>query len=210
MQIFKSLVLAVALSAAGCLSSAFASPWMKIGARTSQPYGHYDFCKRHATECQPLKAAEPEALTPESWRTILSVNNAVNTEIEQRTDMEVWGYEDYWEYPYKGAGDCDDIVLEKRRRLIQAGIPARNLPITVVRDEQGDGHAVLTVITDRGDFILDNLRAKVLRWDETPYTYLKRQSTRNAGHWQTITPSDGPAVASVAGSEETVPASTRK
>jgi len=40
--------------------------------------------------------------------------------------------------------------------LLEAGWPRQALLITVVRDKRGDGHAVLTVTTDRGDFILDN------------------------------------------------------
>ena len=36
------------------------------------------------------------------------------------------------------------------------GWPESKLLITVVRDENNEGHAVLTVRTDEGDFILDN------------------------------------------------------
>ena len=39
---------------------------------------------------------------------------------------------------------------------MQAGWPRQALLITVVRDKKGDGHAVLTVKTDKGEFILDN------------------------------------------------------
>ncbi len=35
---------------------------------------------------------------------------------------------------------------------MQAGWPREALLITVVRDKKGDGHAVLTVKTDKGDF----------------------------------------------------------
>lgn len=183
------------LTVAGLLSPAQASPSMPTGAITSQPVGHYEYCARHAGDCQPVTAMPPLHLTPDNWKTIVSVNSTVNVEIDQRSDMEVWGYEDYWEYPYKGAGDCDDIVLEKRKRLMDVGLPASNLLITVVRDERGDGHAVLTVRTDRGDFILDNLKTKILRWDETPYTYLKRQSAEHAGRWVDVDGSWSPAIA---------------
>ena len=65
--------------------------------------------------------------------------------------------------------------------------------MTVVRQPNGDGHAVLTVRTSRGDFILDNLEPRVLAWTDTEYTYLKRQSERNSGAWVPI--NDGRAVA---------------
>ncbi len=194
-HLIKSLQACFILAVVGLAAPAQASPSMQTGRITSQPVGHYDFCQRHSSECQPVKSMPPLNLTPDLWATIVSVNNAVNVEIDQRTDMEVWGYEDYWEYPYKGAGDCDDLVLEKRKRLMDAGLPVSDLLITVVLDEQSQGHAVLTVRTDRGDFILDNMKAKIFRWDETPYTYLKRQSTEHAGRWVDIEGSGAPAIA---------------
>ena len=72
------------------------------------------------------------------------------------TDMEHWGVSERWNYPDDGYGDCEDYVLLKRRMLMQAGWPRQALLVTVVRDKQGDGHAVLTVKTDKGEFILDN------------------------------------------------------
>ena len=84
-----------------------------------------------------------------------------------------------------------------RRQLMQAGIPAGDLLMTVVRQANGDGHAVLTVRTSLGEFILDNLEAKVLSWKDTDYTYLKRQSDRNSGVWVSITDGRDDAVASV-------------
>jgi predicted transglutaminase-like cysteine proteinase len=74
-------------------------------------------------------------------------------------------------------------VLLKRRMLMQAGWPREALLITVVRDKKGDGHAVLTVRTDRGDFILDNQAEDVLLWSETGYRFVKRQSQGNPSHW---------------------------
>jgi hypothetical protein len=62
-------------------------------------------------------------------------------------------------------------------------VPAGSLLITVVRQRNGAGHAVLTVRTSLGDFILDNLENKVLDWTETDYTFLKRQSEQNSGVW---------------------------
>ena len=111
--------------------------------------------------------------------------------------MEMWGKEEVWSYPDSGYGDCEDYVLEKRRRLMQAGVPAGDLLVTVVRQPNGDGHAVLTVRTGMGEFILDNLEPRVLSWTETPYTYLKRQSQTNSGVWVTINDGRADAVASV-------------
>ena len=135
-------------------------------------------------------------LTRALWAEMVDINNAVNTAVTPRTDMEMWGQEEVWSYP-DGLGDCEDYVLEKRRELMAAGVPAGSLLITVVRQPNGDGHAVLTVRTTEGDYILDNLEPRVLAWQETEYTYLKRQSEKNSGAWVSITDGRTSAVGSV-------------
>ncbi|RWC06904.1 MAG: transglutaminase, partial [Mesorhizobium sp.] len=137
----------------------------------------------------------PVELTRKLWATIIDINNSVNARVKPRTDMEIYGVEEYWAYPDNGVGDCEDYALEKRRELMAAGVPAGNLLMTVVRQPNGDGHAVLTVRTGLGEFILDNLEPKVLAWNDTVYTYLKRQSTENSGVWVTINDGREDAVA---------------
>jgi predicted transglutaminase-like cysteine proteinase len=58
--------------------------------------------------------------------------------------------------------------------------------MTVVRKPDGEGHAVLTLRTTDGDFILDNLSTNVKPWFDTNYSFIKRQSSYNAGRWVTI------------------------
>ena len=57
-------------------------------------------------------------------------------------------------------------------------------------------HAVLTVTTDQGDFILDNPTDKLLRWDKTGYAYVKRQSREDENVWVAIADGGDEAVAS--------------
>jgi len=174
-----------------------AQPFMPTGALTSQPIGHYEFCQRYAAECT-VRTRHPTAihLTQKIWNIILDINTSVNTRIDPATDMELYGHEEYWEYPLS-AGDCEDYVLQKRRELHKAGLSLSNLLITVVRKPDGEGHAVLTVKTDRGDLILDNLHNEILNWSETKYIYLKRQSEHHSGRWVTIEPPDDLLVGSV-------------
>jgi predicted transglutaminase-like cysteine proteinase len=164
-----------------------AAPFLPGGERTTQPVGHYELCQKRAVECEQVTAKRaPVELTRELWATIVDVNNLVNTMVTPRTDWQIWGVEERWSYPTDGIGDCEDYVLEKRRQLMKAGMPAGNLLITVVRQPNGDGHAVLTVRTSLGDFVLDNLEARVLAWHDTQYQFLKRQSERNSGVWISI------------------------
>lgn len=176
---------AAAMLAAGA-GTASAQAFMPTGGLSTQPVGHYEFCQRAPQECLRTEARRPVELTRALWATIVEVNNLVNTMVTPRTDMEMWGVEEHWSYPANGFGDCEDYVLEKRKRLMKAGIPASSLPITVVRQPNGEGHAVLTVQTSMGDFILDNLEPRVLAWQETDYRYLKRQSPKHAGMWVSI------------------------
>jgi predicted transglutaminase-like cysteine proteinase len=174
-----------AMSATG-VTAASANSFMPLGGMSSQPVGHYDFCQRHRNECKPISAAAPVELTRDLWELIVAVNNKVNIDVFPRTDWEMWGIEEYWSYPVNGMGDCEDYALEKRKLLAQAGIPLSNLAVTVVRQPNGDGHAVLTVRTSMGDFILDNLEPRVLSWTETDYRYIKRQAPKHAGMWVSI------------------------
>jgi predicted transglutaminase-like cysteine proteinase len=159
---------------------------MKLGRYTSQPIGHYEFCQQVPAECRANGSnISPDKLTPAMWKTLLRINSDVNAMIAPRTDFEMWGREEIWSYPVK-YGDCEDYALLKRHELIVAGFNPGNLLITVVLQPNGDGHAVLTVRTDHGDFVLDNLVGSVLDWRDTRYRFLKRQSTANAGKWVDI------------------------
>jgi predicted transglutaminase-like cysteine proteinase len=135
------------------------------------------FCKTYTEECR-VDLSEPETirLTPSTWRDIVTVNREVNAFVRPVTDLEHWGQVDKWDFAEDGSGDCEDYQLLKRRRLIALGLPRRAMPMTVVLDERNEGHAVLMVRTDRGDFILDNKRNDVLPWVQTGYTYAKRES----------------------------------
>jgi len=173
-----------------------ASSFMPSGGRTTQPIGHYELCRRVPQECATSAKVQPVEMTRKLWGELIDVNTSVNTLITPRTDLEMWGKEEYWSYP-DSEGDCEDYVLEKRHQLIQRGIPAGNLLITVVRQPNGDGHAVLTVRTSMGDFVLDNLEQRILAWTDTDYSFLKRQSERHAGAWVAINDSRAVAVGSV-------------
>ncbi|ESX98471.1 MULTISPECIES: transglutaminase-like cysteine peptidase [unclassified Mesorhizobium] len=195
----KLLLLAMAMQLSAWGTAQAAGPaYMHTGGRTTQPVGHYEFCQKLPQECaQRTPKQAPVELTRKLWAAIVDVNNSVNTRIVPRTDMEMWGKEEVWSYPDSGFGDCEDYALEKRRELMALGVPAGNLLMTVARQQNGDGHAVLTVRTSLGEFILDNLDSKVLSWTDTDYTYLKRQSDQNSGVWVTINDGRADAVASV-------------
>ena len=136
-----------------------------------------EFCQRVSAECS-FDPSEPAqvALSPRVWQTITAINHRVNATIRPMTDEEHWGVADKWDIPSDGYGDCEDYQLLKRKLLAEAGFPRRAMRMTVVLDEKREGHAVLMLRTDRGDFVLDNKTDAVTPWFETGYTYVKRES----------------------------------
>jgi predicted transglutaminase-like cysteine proteinase len=150
---------------------------------TLPPIGYVHFCARYKAECRNVGNSQTQAeLTNKTWAQLVEVNDFVNDKIAPVTDLDLYGTVERWDYP-SIAGDCEDYVLMKKRYLEGLGFAPGALLITVVFDENGDGHAVLMVRTDGGDFVLDNRRRPVLRWSETGYEYLKRQSQENPRIW---------------------------
>lgn len=184
---------------AWAVGTAVASASMITGGYTSQPIGHYEFCKRNVAECLVrLRDPGPESMTTRLWNQIVAVNTVVNEAIRPMSDRDIFGKEEVWTYPANGVGDCEDYVLEKRRKLVKSGLSLANLLITVVRKPDGEGHAVLTVRTDQGDYVLDNLINAVRPWQKTGYKYLKRQSSEHTGRWVSIRGDSNVLVGSVA------------
>jgi predicted transglutaminase-like cysteine proteinase len=139
------------------------------------------FCRINPSECQ-IDLSEPSRihLTQTIWNLLERVNTQVNRAITPMTDKDHWGVDDRWDFAEDGIGDCEDFQLVKRRRLIAAGLPRRALRMTVVVDETGSGHAVLSVMTDRGAYILDNRHPLVLPWTGTGYHFVKREGSTDA------------------------------
>jgi predicted transglutaminase-like cysteine proteinase len=194
----RTVLIGIAFAlAGGAMLPVGAQAQSAIGAATSPPIGWVQFCNEHPEDCaNRALTATTVQLSEANWRRIVKINADVNREIQPMTDQEQWGTPEQWSYPTTGKGDCEDYVLEKRRRLAKAGFPLNTLLITVVRDHKGDGHAVLTIKTDRGDFVLDNQQAKILAWRETGYRFVKRQSDENPMRWVSLGGIDTRAVAS--------------
>jgi predicted transglutaminase-like cysteine proteinase len=132
-------------------------------------------------------------LTAEVWQMLVGVNREVNERIKAMSDRDHWGVEDRWNMPDDGAGDCEDIQLLKRKILIERGLPRRAMRMTVVIDEEGGGHAVMMVRTDRGDLILDNRRPSVLPWTQTGYVYVKAEG-QDGLEWMSLGGATSPIV----------------
>ncbi|AWN36822.1 transglutaminase-like cysteine peptidase [Methylobacterium radiodurans] len=152
------------------------------------------FCQAYGTECA-VDRNEPAriSLTPALWSTIVAVNKRVNKSVRAMTDQDHLGTPDRWDLAEDGIGDCEDFQLLKRHLLAAAGLPKRAMRMTVVIDEKGEGHAVLTLITDRGDLVLDNKTSQILPWHRTGYVFVKRES-QDATAWVSLGGLTSPAM----------------
>jgi len=158
--------------------------FISLGDVARAPIGWIEFCASYEPECRTKPSAPRDVmLSAQTWKDLERVNLFVNTHVKPMTDMEHWGVVERWNYPDDGYGDCEDYVLQKRKMLMQAGWPREALLITVVRDKRGDGHAVLTVKSDRGEFVLDNQTDQILLWSDTGYRFVKRQSQSDPNVW---------------------------
>ena len=168
-----------------------------VGEPARAPIGWVEFCIENKPECATRPSAPRDVvLTPKAWSDMVKVNAWVNDSIKPVTDLEHWGVVERWNYPDDGKGDCEEYVLLKRKMLMQAGWPREALLITVVRDKKGDGHAVLTVKTNRGEFVLDNQESQVLAWNKTGYRFVKRQSQSDPNTWVALGEPRAPATVS--------------
>jgi len=158
-----------------------------IYGKALQPVGCVEMCAREPKECRALGGHHTRlALSLERWNLVVQVNSFVNGKIAPVSDEDLYGKPEYWTYP-TDAGDCEDYLLLKKRYLEGLGFAPESLLITVVLDEKQQGHAVLTITTDKGDFVLDNRRNEVLHWNDTGYAFLKRQSQEDPRQWVALT-----------------------
>ena len=195
--VLRTLSLALLVMAALPVHSAYGA-WLSGQDRNSKimrtygqslpPIGHIRFCRNFPQDCRPAGGNIARVrLTQRRWQQLRAVNSLVNRNVTPVSDQELYGEVERWTYP-QGSGDCEDYVLLKRRKLINLGWPASALLITVVTDERGDGYAVLTVRTSRGDLILDNKNSRILAWNQVPYHFYKRQSYLNPAQWVSLHP----------------------
>jgi predicted transglutaminase-like cysteine proteinase len=159
------------------------------------PAGFTSFCLRFPDQCRvQLGLPQTVSLTRENWRTIDEVNRAVNQSIWASSDLQHYGRAEYWTIPTDGYGDCDDYAVTKRAQLLAMSFPVAALRLAVADTPHNGRHAVLTVSTDRGDFVLDNLRDDIVSWNATGYRWVERQSPENPWAWLLQSP-NAPMVA---------------
>jgi predicted transglutaminase-like cysteine proteinase len=176
-----------------------AASFMRVYGPTLRPYGFVRFCESNPRECRQGALEETRfSLANGRMAELDEVNRAVNKAIEPASDLELYGETERWTIPTT-KGDCEDYALLKRKILIERGWPVSALLMTVVRDEKGEGHAILTARTAQGDFVLDNKNDEIKPWHKVGYTYVMRQSYIDPRVWVSLDPKDAQSPALLAG-----------
>lgn len=178
---FKKLVIAVAAvvtmtTSAGAFNmGATRSMKPQVIRSSTAPMAYQIFCARFASECA-AGGRGSISYNSSTAALIKKVNDSVNRTMRYRSDQgEVWKIG-------SSSGDCEDFALTKRSRLIRAGLPAGALRMATATTSKGEAHAVLIVKTDKGEFVLDNIRKSVVRRSESGYTY-NRIATADPRRW---------------------------
>ena len=146
------------------------------------PIAAVKFCLENHNQCHAGEAHRIR-LTPSLWQTMQNVNGAINTKIVPDPNKSAYD----WSLTTVH-GNCNDYAVQKRERLIAYGFPASSLSLAVVHLASGEGHLVLFIRTDRGDFILDNLNDDIRGQAEAGYQLIKWQSAENPHVWVAIRP----------------------
>lgn len=198
-KIMLALLGSIALGVAGCQSTTNveamldehnndtvirADAYMPVGQQVVPPMGYISFCLNDPSQCEggtDTPASMP--LNKDRWAELNAVNDYVNSAIPQVEDIANYGKSEVWSYPNENGGDCEDFALMKRKLLIERGWSPSDLLVAVVREWNGAGHAVLVADTDKGEFVLDNKNWAIVAWNETPYTWVKRQSRERPYIW---------------------------
>jgi predicted transglutaminase-like cysteine proteinase len=163
------------------------------------PGGFVGFCLHFADQCElPKKSAITTPLTTQSFELLTRINRDTNAAIKPEDDVQHYGPADYWTIVTDGYGDCEDFALTKRKALIDAGLPVAALRLAVVLTPNRERHAILTIATDRGDFVMDNFSNDVLPWTAVGYKWLSRQDPKLPWRWDMLSADNAASTPSAA------------
>ena len=153
---------------------------------TLAPFQHVRFCLRYPSDCRSDSTENERIdLTADDSELLNRVNRSVNSAIAPMPKSYGADLRDGWTIA-PTAGDCNDYAVTKRHELLQSGLPAKALRLSVVTTASGIGHLVLVVATTKGDFVLDNLTEEIRPWQSTDYHWLKIQSAADAKFWYAV------------------------
>ncbi|RVT94623.1 transglutaminase-like cysteine peptidase [Sphingomonas crocodyli] len=172
---------------------------LRDGGVSMPPGGWIDYCARTASDpaCRPMRKPDPRPgdvvpLDDARWAEVKRIH-AELAKIEQTDETRM---DDRWTVA-RTSGDCEDIALAGREKLLAAGFPRRAVRLATALTEDGDRHVVVTLDGIRAEkldtFVLDNRSARVTSWrtlENGGYRFLTRQAP-SGPYWVSLKGPDG-------------------
>lgn len=149
-----------------------------FGQPAEAPSGFTQMCARDSQLCALHQAQTNGAPLP----VVTAINTDVNRHTVGMSDRESHGVDDFWSRP-NGTGDCEDFAIEKRIRLEQAGVNPDSLFYAVAFVRGMGLHTVLIYRQDGQDYVLDNLSARIEKWQNVHYSWVRYQLPGNPQSW---------------------------
>jgi len=182
------VIVLTALFLGGCATPltppALTSALPESTTQVAAPPGFIGFCTQFPDQCTQQSGQRSSLpLTDQNWAMLNQVNRKVNDAIWPEDDEVHYGRAEYWTIPTDGYGDCDDYAVTKRKELLGSGLSSSALRLAIVYAPWSGRHAVLTVSTDKGDFVLDNLTNDVLPWNKSGFSWIMVQDRNNPILW---------------------------
>ena len=180
-------LLAALIAGADCKVGNAQSDWgsleaLRTGRAVAGPAGWLNWC--FATHGGCVTASGPASLqaTADLLALLGRVQDEVNGAITSQPEppgRDLWRADAI-------AGDCEDFALAKRALLRTAGLPPGAVRLAMAALPNGERHAVVTVETDRGTLVLDNLRHVVVPMRSLDYAWLRLEGTDGRLEWQEL------------------------
>jgi predicted transglutaminase-like cysteine proteinase len=161
-------------------AGSYAAKWRQMRSAVEADRSVLALCRAEPHACPPaavhVLAMVEDARVKEGRSRLGEINRALNLAIRYQSDAIQHGASDAWASPLAtlaaGRGDCEDYAIAKYLVLREAGMPAGDLRLVVVRDtRRHDHHAVLAARLEDRWLVLDNRRLHLLEAaDITDYT----------------------------------------
>lgn len=164
--------------------------WLRMIAAMAQDLAVVARCYSNVS-C-PLAAQRLIGIsTKGAWRSgrarVGFVNRAANLAVRPVSDERQWGVADHWSDPFETLlsyrGDCEDYAILKYAALLEAGVPAADVKIVILKNLfPSEYHAVVAARVDGEWLILDNRTLTLVRDRDLrraiPMFVLDRQGVR--------------------------------
>lgn len=186
-NLLRTVLVAAVTAMLGCGPALAGADWgrlddLQTGRAIPGPAGWLNWCMADPSRCGEARRAERLPATGALVALLEEVQSQVNAAIApqpERPGLDLWRAD-------AAAGDCEDYALTKRARLRAAGLPAGAVRLATASLPSGELHAVLTVETDRGTLVLDNLQPRVVPMRALDYSWRRVEGTYGRLEWREL------------------------